>query len=65
MFPGKKDGTQYSFGEVKGMCKEHEVSHRPSKSGHPNCTMAEYSNILHGEKLGERNKRGPMIKHAK
>jgi hypothetical protein len=66
MFPGKKAGTQYSFGEVKGKpVKEHEVSRPPMKSGHKNCTMSQYSNIEHGETLGERPGKIKHLKHAK
>lgn len=64
MFPGKKDNTQYSFGEVKGMVSKHEVS-KPPKKGHSNCTIAEYSNIEGGEKYGERNVKAKHISHRR
>lgn len=64
MFPGKKAGTQYSFGDPKGLAKEHEVTKPPRKSVR-NCTIAEYSNIEQGEIYGERNIKGPHIHHVK
>lgn len=64
-FPGKHASLQWSFGNPKGMAKEHEVTRPPMKTGHYNCTMSEYSNIEHGEMLGERNVRAPHIHHEK
>ncbi len=62
-FPGKKDNSQYSFGEVKGMVKKHEVSKPPATGKYPNCTIAQYSNIEGGEILGERPGKISHISH--
>lgn len=65
MFPGKKAGKAYSFGEPKGMAKEHEVTKAPAIGKYKNCTMAQYANIEHGEEYGERNVKAPHIHHDK
>ncbi len=68
MFPGKKAGTEYSFGNPKGEAREHEVTLPPDKAaahGKYKLTMAEYANIEHGERLGERPGKIPHIRHMK
>lgn len=67
-FPGKKAGTEYSFGEPKGMAKEHEVTRPPAVGkykGKYELTMAQYANIEDGEERGERNVKAPHISHSK
>lgn len=65
MFPGKKAGTKYSFGEIKGgSVKEHEVTKAPALGRYPNCTIAQYSNIVGGEH-GERKSKIHHLHHHK
>jgi hypothetical protein len=64
-FPGRHASTKYSFDNPKGMAKEHEVTNPPRAYPFKELTMAKYSNIEHGEMLGERNERAPHIHHEK
>ena len=67
-FPGKHAGTAFSFADPKENCREHIVTRPPATNMYHekyDLTMAQYSNIEHGELLGERNERAPHIAHRK
>lgn len=67
-FPGKHASTNYSFADPKDECKEHIVTRAPATGMYNQkykLTMAQYSNIEHGEILGERPGKIHHLSHKK